>query len=493
MNAQKVIKLIKAVNPYGMKLKLGMREENKPLLDKIYSIANQIEPCDKQRNGKDRMLWLWIDKGSYKEYVENFEDSFTYKPLSKIFTVEKGRVDYVKMKKQWHIDFPSDTMWFKLYLAEHEGNRGVYINKNIVIDTKCNFDETQTIDMEPFLQWIIECERQCVDMIKDGTYTQYVEKSLPYINKSGVVKMSTYWKYVPDDKQRIFGGINQKELEEFKVWDVAEVEGWKKMSKSDYYNICDSLYDIIGLKEEYPVKKPDIGGADIETEDIKNADIKSEDIKRVNIKNADIKNEDIKSEDIKKADIKGSNITDYNMTAKNYYRAYAANYGTVTAFWKLPENSAEAFEEFVEHGFTEHHTWEVCLTPNIHLYPEKIDGKMYINVSLDSKIDYYETLLHICLELKKLGYPIVKPVEVEKKMSGEQLVAITPYNNNFDWNYSKKSGIYNLIDEQRKLPKAVVSELIEKIQWFPVGDWKYIGNRMLIDKVKKENLKSVKV
>ncbi len=219
MNAQKVIKLIKAVNPYGMKLKLGMREENKPLLDKIYSIANQIEPCDKQRNGKDRMLWLWIDKGSYKEYVENFEDTFTYKPLSKIFTVEKGRVDYVKMKKQWHIE----------------------------------------------------------------------------------------------------------------------------------------------------------------------------------------------------------------------------------------------------------------------------------NVSLDSKIDYYETLLHICLELKKLGYPIVKPVEVEKKMSGEQLVAITPYNNNFDWNYSKKSGIYNLIDEQRKLPKAVVSELIEKIQWFPVGDWKYIGNRMLIDKVKKENLKSVKV
>lgn len=40
------------------------------------------------------------------------------------------------MKKQWHIDFPSDTVWFKLYPAEHEGNRGVYINKNIVIDTK---------------------------------------------------------------------------------------------------------------------------------------------------------------------------------------------------------------------------------------------------------------------------------------------------------------------------------------------------------------------
>jgi len=74
-----------------------------------------------------------------------------------------------------------------------------------------------------------------------------------------------------------------------------------------------------------------------------------------------------------------------------------------------------------------------------------------------------------------------------KKMSGEQLVAITPYNNNYDWNYSKKSGIYNLIDEQRNLPKAVVSELIEKIQWFPVGDWKYIGNRILSDKVKEEN------
>ena len=118
------------------------------------------------------------------------------------------------------------------------------------------------------------------------------------------------------------------------------------MSKSDYYNICDSLYDIIGLKEKYPVKKSDIRCADIEREDIKSEDIKREDIKSEDIKRADIKNADIKTEDIKRAD-----ITDYNMTSKDYYMAYAANYGMVTAFRKLPENSAEAFEEFVEHGF----------------------------------------------------------------------------------------------------------------------------------------------
>lgn len=37
------------------------------------------------------------------------------------------------------------------------------------------------------------------------------------------------------------------------------------------------------------------------------------------------------------------------------------------------------------------------------------------------------------------------------------------------------------------MPKAIVHELIEKIQWFPVGNWKYIENRILLDKVKEEN------
>lgn len=445
MDAQKIFKLIKTINPSGLKIEKGMKEKDKPLLDEIYSIVSQIEPYDKYRNGNDHKLWLCADRGNYEEYMETFKDRFTYITLGELFTGEKGRVDYDEMKKQWHIDFPSDTVWFQLYLAEHEGNRGVYINRNIVINTKLSFDEEDTVDMKPFLTWIIECERQCVDMIKDGTYAQYVEESLPYINKSGVVKMSTYWKYVPEDRLRIFGGINQKELEEFTAWDAAEITGWNKMSKSDYYNICNSLYDIIGLKEKYPVKRSDIRGADIKGIDIKGVDVKGADIKGI----------------------------DYNMTAKDYYRAYAANYGTVAYFLELPENSAEAFEEYVEEGYTEHHTWEVCLTPNIHLYPKKINGKMYIQVSLDSRIDYYATLIHICLELNKMGYPIVKPAEVEKKMSGEQLVAITPYNDDYDWHYCKKSGMDNYIDEQRLLPKDAVPELIEAIQWFPVVDWKY--------------------
>ena len=40
------------------------------------------------------------------------------------------------MKKQWHIDFSSDSVCFKLYLAEHEGNRDVYINKSGIDNQK---------------------------------------------------------------------------------------------------------------------------------------------------------------------------------------------------------------------------------------------------------------------------------------------------------------------------------------------------------------------
>lgn len=88
-----------------------MLDKNKKLLDEIYNLASLIEPWDKYRNGIDRKLRLWTDKGSFEEYVE------VYKERDIFFEGEPDEVDYQVMKKQWPVDFPNDTVWFNLYFG----------------------------------------------------------------------------------------------------------------------------------------------------------------------------------------------------------------------------------------------------------------------------------------------------------------------------------------------------------------------------------------
>lgn len=55
-------------------------------------------------------------------------------------------------------------------------------------------------------------------------------------------------------------------------------------------------------------------------------------------------------------------------------------------------------------------------------------------------------------------------------MSGDQLVAIVPSGDDFNWQYAWEIGIEP--SEDRSLPKGNCDKLIKEISWFPVGGWK---------------------
>lgn len=416
MNAQNVIKYLNILNPAGLGLKFRILPENKKLLDEIYELAKQIEPFDKYRNGSDRKLWLWTDRGSYEEFVDTYKADFTYTTVERfIINHEAGVTDYEEMEKQWPVYFPEELVWFKLYLAEHEGCRGLFLNERLIVDTSQNLGKS--MDAEPLLQWILEAERKCIDMIKDGTYSEFIAANLPYKHRSGVTKLSTYWKHVPKDKERLFGKIDPKELGEFIEWDESQDEGWPDMTANDYFEICECLYDVLEIKKKYPVHT--------------------------------------------------NETPDEPLTAKECYMAYSANYDSAYPLLEIDEDSAEEFEEFIEHGRTEHHTWEVCLDPNIHLYPTKVDDKYYVIMTMER--EEYATFVHVVLELRKKGVPVMKPDYIEKKMTGEEWVAIAPWGDNYNWKYQEKLGIRTL--EKRLLPRGNCDELINKIQWFPTDGW----------------------
>ncbi len=417
MNAQKIISELNKINPDRLGTKLKMLPENVSIVEDIFNLARSVEPTEK--TGLDHIweFWLWTDRGNYEDYIEAHKEAFTFTTIAKYFNGEEGEVDYERMKEQWPVLFPKDIVWFRLRLYDRQDdhNKLVSLGNRRIAYT----GELGEYDMEPLLGWILEAVRDCVDMIKTGTYSEYVEQHLPFRCRSGLVKMSTYWKYVPEDKESIFGKIDAEELAEFQKWDENEDSGWNKMTSNDFFGFCNTLYDLLDLKSKYPVEKRD--------------------------------------------------LLDGTLSPKDYYMAYSSNYDSSEPFKELDGDSSTAFDKLITEDYTEHHTWEVCLDPNIHLYPIKNDGRFFISIVFDHKAKDYDLLIHLALGLRKHGIPIKKPLYVLQEMSGEQLVAIVPDDGKYDWRYEIENGIETY--EKRRLPTGVSEDIYREIEWFPIGVW----------------------
>ncbi len=446
MNAQQIIKIVNTINPSGFgDPRFSMIPENKQLFDEVYELARQVEPCDKYRNGLDRKFWLWTDKGSYEEFADTFRDRFTYLTFDDLadsiephgfgsFSLDErkmdrnGTVNHEKMEKAWPEYFPDDTVWFSVYLAEFQGKRGVFIGSmfgsRLIIDTEKK--PFHKMDMAPLLEWLIEEEKKCIDMIREGTYSAFIAENLPFEHRSGTTKLSTYWKYVPEDRNRLFGEIDPDELKEFLEWEVGEENGWEEMTANDYLRACDSLYELMGIKEKYPIRLKD--------------------------------------------------DEERQITPKDCFMAYsgAIHYSPVQRFLDLDGDSPEAFRDFVLENFHDH-DWDAVLMHDIRLVPEiSIDDKYYLRLSFRHEENDYPLLIHLLLELRRRGFPVLKRADIEELMAGNKKISIKPQGDDYDWKYEYDHKIKT--SDFRFLPKVRSQALIKKIRWFPTGEWSMLDD-----------------
>ncbi len=408
LNAFGVYDYIDKINSSGFGADFGMSEENAPLLQRIYDLAKEVVPYDQYRNGTDRAFWLSAPKGTYEEYSVVFKSRFT-----KSYDLTHWYLDKEAMERQWPVMFPRETCWFRLYLAEHEGNRGLSINKHRLIDTTKTIHEK--MDMAPLLEWILSEEENAVRMIEDGTYLDYLNENLPYQHRSGVVVQEVFWKYVPQTQEWILENLDMAEFEEFKSWDASKDIGLKAMTTGDYFRCCDILYELLGLKDKFPLK-------------------------------------------------------DKNPSPKYCYKAYSDGRDSGSnciRFRDLDQESPEEFERWVDAGMYEDHVWEFCQVPLMFLIPKKIKGSWfyYLNIYRLSQGEYGQ-LIHLELELRKRGFPVLKSLELEKKVLGKQLIKIIPHGDEWDWRYAEKNGIKT--EDSDFLPSDAPEELIRKIEWFPL-------------------------
>lgn len=114
-----------------------------------------------------------------------------------------------------------------------------------------DFYESADQYLVPLLQWVKAGIEQVVAMLQTGTYRDYILEKLPYECRTGILPLSRYWTYVPQDKEELYAKLDAEELEEFLNWAEKEKNsgvGYEKMNANIFFEACLFLYKELGCE-----------------------------------------------------------------------------------------------------------------------------------------------------------------------------------------------------------------------------------------------------
>jgi hypothetical protein len=255
---------------------------------------------------------------------------------------------------------------------------------------------------------------ECVVMHENGIYDEYMGEHLPYMHRSGYVKLADYWKYDPDDQRSFLFGMDDAAKQEYieAVSKAVDNPGMKEMTSGRYFEMCSLIYDALGF---------------------------------------------------------GENSGDDNAaTPRERYMEYC--FGRPNGLTELPENSPEEFEQWIDSN-QDADVWVFSSDPWLKLCVERHDDGMYYLKLSGHENTYIIDVVSCVMPLLKAGYPLDMefPRKQARKLQGDYTVGINPRGTSFPYGYVFDNKIP--IDEigYRKLPEHCPEDLIKLITWLPIG------------------------
>ncbi len=209
-------------------------KSSKDLLKKLFDEASGIEVM-----GEDemRMIWITADRGP----VEAFAD-----PKS---TVGRGRFrEYRTMKElqeSWLSFYPRPVCWFPLVVARYRDTVSMSLmhQEPVFLDESFENEEYDRYGdiLNPLLEWLIKKVKDAKEMMKAGTYNEWVEKELDISSRTGVIKRRDLWDAIPGSREAVLEELTDAEIETF----LKHAEKLPKAKESAYSS---SAYPKTGLK-----------------------------------------------------------------------------------------------------------------------------------------------------------------------------------------------------------------------------------------------------
>lgn len=220
-------------------------------MEPLFAALAPLAPT--KENDEAKSIWLQISRGDITDY-DSYED-----------LKAQGNVDsYDEYVKQWEETYPNEYKWYELVIVEgpKKGNvprfRAVSLGHRTIVHALMNEYTTEAPYTEDaavkLCAMITPAAKAAIRKIRNGTYNNEINASLPIEFRTGVIKRSELWKLHPQIQKNLMDGLSESMLEEFKklmasgVNDEAKISRLDRMTANDFFRACAIGYKACGYK-----------------------------------------------------------------------------------------------------------------------------------------------------------------------------------------------------------------------------------------------------
>ena len=218
-------------------------------LNPLFDVLAPLASCKK--NDEAKILWLVVPRGEIEDWM-SFEDAKEYDEIQ----------TYEEYENLWKEYYPDEQKWYRLLISEnHPGDRfkhrSVLLDNIVLVNADLNDgirDETwnkEELGIE-LLPLLTGAAKRSMDMLKCGTYNDYVEAALPYWHRTGVLCCSDYWKVCPESRDFVWENMDEQTYQLFLSYLPSNKEEnigrLSSFTADDFFNACFLGYQACGYE-----------------------------------------------------------------------------------------------------------------------------------------------------------------------------------------------------------------------------------------------------
>lgn len=289
---------------------------------------------------------------------------------------------YKEFEETWKFYYPEPSTWYDFTSVKTDfGYLTVFMNnrQSVTFDPRDENNGKTPDDMEeylhPYIKWLNNALKRAAEMLKEGTYNDYVANNLYYGRKAGTVLRKDFWKAFPKSKEDYLKDISKEDADEFLslidqgIGVDKPKERIKEMTLGLFLKAC-----ALGYRANYD--------------------------------------------------------EDPSLTPRELYDKHAD--GRDDGLLDIDEDDPKAFEDWENSPDSKiGHPWEVCAGGNsthIDLYPSKDEAGYFFSVREKSFGRSIEAIKFF-LAIHRAGYPVrlYDAIELTERFLGNDKIGIVPH------------------------------------------------------------------
>lgn len=199
------------------------------LIDQIFDALREIAPVNEFGTKK---LWLHTDRGTIEDYGD-FESAVAY-----------GEVETREQFEQhWQAEYPEKEYWYHFSAAEdpQTGYKAIFVARKFIFEVDPSKKKSQPYDASEFAEWLLDQVKECISMVKAGTYLEYVDQHLQVEHRTGTLLRGDMWEILPDTRAYDLEDLSAAEIQQFLEYareDTKQYVFYPSFTANEFYRCC---------------------------------------------------------------------------------------------------------------------------------------------------------------------------------------------------------------------------------------------------------------